>query len=197
MALRRPGRVFLRSPRQGLGVNVLPDLCQLAVLNGDVEDPIVLERLVRGFDPPRRHADDQNPISLRYVFPGLRGRFDLFGGLAEQVQHARMPAVCSGKRPVLTWNDPRDVWSHQRQQTVPVAAADGGEEILYGLNILFGTHRTSPFPSHRIARVPNPAFEQLILFLRLLADAGSDLGHATIDGELHAGNVSTFIRGEE
>ena len=42
-----------------------------AVSNGDGEDPIVLERLIRGFDFPRREADDQNPVSLRHEFGGL------------------------------------------------------------------------------------------------------------------------------
>ncbi len=161
MALRRAGRVFLRSPRQGLGVNVLPDLRQLSVLNGDIEDPIVLERLARGFDFPCCDADDQDPVSLPDVLPGLRGSFDLFEGLAEQVPHAWMPAMRSGQRPVLTRDDPLDVRSDQSQQTVPVAAADGGEEILYGLNVFVGIHTTSPFPVNWIARVPRPAVEQL------------------------------------
>ena len=29
----------------------------------------------------------------------------------------------------------------QRQQTLPVAAADRGEEVLHGLDVLLGTHR--------------------------------------------------------
>src|ERR1700724_812157 len=53
-ALRRPGRVHLRGPRQRLRVDILPDLCHLAVSNGDGEDPVVLERLIRGFDFSRR-----------------------------------------------------------------------------------------------------------------------------------------------
>ena len=70
-ALRAPGRVHLRSPRQGLRVDILPDLRHLAISNGNVEDPIVLERLIRGFDFPRSDADDQNPVSLRHEFRGL------------------------------------------------------------------------------------------------------------------------------
>src|ERR1700719_5196492 len=38
-ALRQPGRVHLRGPRQGLGVDVLPDVRQFAISNGDGEDP--------------------------------------------------------------------------------------------------------------------------------------------------------------
>ncbi len=64
---------------QRLCVDVLLDSHQLAVSNGDVEDPLVLERLIRSFDLPRSEADDQNPVSLRNE---LRGpwvcRFKLF-----------------------------------------------------------------------------------------------------------------------
>src|SRR6202034_3869931 len=67
-ALRQPGRVHPRGPREGLRVDMLPDLRHLAISNGDVEDPIVLERLIRGFDFSRRDADDQNPVSLRHEF---------------------------------------------------------------------------------------------------------------------------------
>src|ERR1035438_4997541 len=62
-----------RGPRQCLRVDILPDLRHLAISNGDVEDPIVLERLIRGFDRSRRDADDQNPVSLRHEFGGLWG----------------------------------------------------------------------------------------------------------------------------
>src|ERR1700737_5672506 len=44
-ALRRPGRVHLRGPRQCLRVDKLPDVGQLAVPDGNVEDEMVLERL--------------------------------------------------------------------------------------------------------------------------------------------------------
>ena len=84
-ALRKPGRVHLRGPREGLRVDILPDLRQLAISNGDVEDPIVLERLIRGFDFPRSDADDQNPVSLRHEL-GRRWvcRFNLFGRLLDR-----------------------------------------------------------------------------------------------------------------
>src|ERR1700722_16110171 len=49
-ALRQPGRVNLRGARRGLRVDILPDLHHLAISNGNVEDPVVLERLIRGFD---------------------------------------------------------------------------------------------------------------------------------------------------
>src|SRR5450631_4780674 len=58
-ALRQPGRVHLRGPRQCLRVDILPDLRHLAISNGDVEDPIVLERLIRSVDFSRSDADDQ------------------------------------------------------------------------------------------------------------------------------------------
>src|SRR4249919_2118204 len=67
-----PGaRGRLGGPRQCLRVDILSDLLHLAISNGNVEDPMVLERPIRGFDSPRREADDQNPVSLRYELGGL------------------------------------------------------------------------------------------------------------------------------
>jgi hypothetical protein len=63
-------RGHLGGPHQGLGVDILPDLRHFAISNGDGEDPIVLERLIRGLDFPRSDADDQNPVSLRYELGG-------------------------------------------------------------------------------------------------------------------------------
>ena len=49
-----PGaRGRLGGPRQCLRVDILPDVRQFAISNGNVEDPMVLERLIRGFDFPR------------------------------------------------------------------------------------------------------------------------------------------------
>ena len=62
----KPGaRGHFGSPRQCLRVDILPDVCQFAISNGNGEDPMVLERPIRGFDSPRSEADDQNPVSLR------------------------------------------------------------------------------------------------------------------------------------
>ena len=52
-------------------VDILPNVRQFAISNGNGEDPIVLERLIRGFDFPLSEADDQNPVSLRYIFRGV------------------------------------------------------------------------------------------------------------------------------
>ena len=71
----KPVRVRLGGPRQCLRVDILPDVRQFAVSNGNGEDPMVLERLIRGFDSPRSEADDQDPVSLRHELPGFRGRF--------------------------------------------------------------------------------------------------------------------------
>src|ERR1700724_4590866 len=49
-ALRRPGRVHLRGPRQCLRVDILPDVRQFAISNGNDEYKVVLERPIRGFD---------------------------------------------------------------------------------------------------------------------------------------------------
>ena len=70
-SLRQPGRVHLRGPRQCLRVDILSDVRQFAIPNGDGEDKVVLERPIRGFDFPRSEADDQNPVSLRHEFGGL------------------------------------------------------------------------------------------------------------------------------
>src|SRR5882757_6681468 len=51
-ALRQPGRVHLRGPRQCLRVDVLADVRQFAISNSDGEDPMVLPRPIRGFDFP-------------------------------------------------------------------------------------------------------------------------------------------------
>ena len=61
----------LGRPSQCLRVDVLLDFRQLAVSNGDVEDPLVLERLICSFDLPLSDADDQNPVSLRNEVGGL------------------------------------------------------------------------------------------------------------------------------
>jgi hypothetical protein len=72
----------LGGPRQCLRVDILPDVRQFAISNSDVEDPMVLERPVRGLDSPCSEADDQNPVSLRYELGGIRvGSFHRFVSL--------------------------------------------------------------------------------------------------------------------
>ena len=63
--------MHLGGPRQCLRVDIFPDVRQFAIPNGNVEDPVVLKRLIRGFNSPRSEADDQNPVSLRYELGGL------------------------------------------------------------------------------------------------------------------------------
>src|ERR1700722_17093707 len=150
-ALRPPGRVHLRGPRQCLRVDILPDVLHFAVSNGNGEDPVVLERLSRRFDFPRSDADDQNPVSLRHEFGGLWVcHFYLFGRLLKHSRQFRVPAVRAGQRPALTWNDPLNIFGNQRQQIMLVVDADCGKEILHNLNILFVAHRVSPFSLLRI-----------------------------------------------
>ena len=60
----------LGGPRQCLRIDILPDVRQFAISNGNGEDPMVPERLIRCFDSPRSEADDQNPVSLRYELGG-------------------------------------------------------------------------------------------------------------------------------
>src|ERR1700726_3833020 len=67
-----PGaRGHLGCPRQCLGGDKIPELCQFSISNGNGEDPMVLEFPIRGFDSPRSEAHDQNPVSLRYELGGL------------------------------------------------------------------------------------------------------------------------------
>src|SRR5882672_9851956 len=65
-ALEPGARGSLGGPRQCLRVDILPDVRHFAISNSNGEDPMVLERPIRGFDSPRSEADDQNSISLRY-----------------------------------------------------------------------------------------------------------------------------------
>src|ERR1035441_8115570 len=78
-----PGaRGHLGGPRQGLRVDILLDVRHFAISNGNVEDPLVLVRLIRSIDFSRSDADDQNPVSLRHEFGGLWVfHFHLFGRL--------------------------------------------------------------------------------------------------------------------
>ena len=63
-----PGaRVHLGGPRQCLRVDIFPDVRQFSISNGNVEDPIVLERLIRGFDFPRSDAFRANALKPAYL----------------------------------------------------------------------------------------------------------------------------------
>ena len=139
-ALRQPGRVHLRGPRQCLRVDIFPDARQSAVPDRDGEYPVVLERLVRGLDLPRSETDDQYPVSLCYKFPGFRRRFYRLGCRLKHICQTGVSTARSSQRPVLTRNDPLDVFGDQRQQGLSVAAADRGEEVLHGLDVLFNAH---------------------------------------------------------
>ena len=63
--------MHLGGPRQCLRIDILPDVRYLAISNGNVEDPLVLVRLIRSIDFSRSDADDQNPVSLRYELGGF------------------------------------------------------------------------------------------------------------------------------
>ena len=52
-------------------VDILPDVRQFAISNGNGEDLMILEHPIRGFDFPRSDADDQYPVSLLHEFGGL------------------------------------------------------------------------------------------------------------------------------
>src|SRR5450432_3908808 len=142
-----PGaRGHLGGPRQCLRVDILPDVRQFSISNGNGEDPMVLERLIRGYDSPPSEADDQNPVSLRHEFGGLWERsFHLFGRLLKHIRQSRVPAVRAGQRPVLARNDPLNILGNQRQQTLLVATAYCCKEILHNLDILFDAHRNLSF----------------------------------------------------
>jgi hypothetical protein len=88
-------------PRQCLRVDKFPDLRHFSISNGNVEDPLVLERLIRSFDLPRSDADDKNPVALRHEFGRLWiRRLYLFGRFSQRGRQSRMPAVCASQRPV-------------------------------------------------------------------------------------------------
>ncbi len=130
---------------------------QLAIPNGNVEDPIVLERPLRGLDFPRSDADDQNPVSLRHKFGGALGMsFLSLRSPSEAQPPIPRAAVRSGQRPVLTRNDPLNVFGDQRQQTLLVAAgrvaAKKSFTIWTFFSVLIGI---SPRPSDRIALDPD------------------------------------------
>src|SRR6202023_2400396 len=138
-----PGaRVHLGGPRQCLRVDILPDVRQFAISNGNGEDPMVLERPIRGFDSARSEADDQNPVSLRYELGGLWVRsFHRLVSLLKHIRQSRVPAVRAGQRPVLARNDPLNIFGRQRQQTLLIAAAECRKKTLHNLDILFDAHR--------------------------------------------------------
>src|SRR5207244_8848938 len=52
-------RVHLGGPHQCLRIDILPDVRHFAISNGNVEDPLVLVRLIRSIDFSRSDADDQ------------------------------------------------------------------------------------------------------------------------------------------
>src|ERR1700678_1088953 len=107
---------------------------------------MVLKRLIRGFDSPRSEADDQNPVSLRYERGGLWVRsFHRFVSLLKYILQSRVPAVRAGQRPALARNDPLNIFGRQRQQTLPIAAAERRKKILHNLDILFDAHRNLSF----------------------------------------------------
>src|SRR6202045_43965 len=149
-----PGaRGHLGGPRQCLRVDILPDVRQFAISNGNGEDPIVLERLIRGFDSPRSEADDENPVSLRYELGGLWVRsFHRFVSLLQHIRQSRVPAVRAGQRPVLARNDPLNIFGRQRQQTLLIAAAECRKKILHNLDVLLCSHRnlSISLPSDRV-----------------------------------------------
>jgi len=204
-----PGaRVRLGGPRQCLRIDILPDVRQFAISNGNGEDPMVLERLIRCFDSPRSEADDQNPVSLRYELGGLWVRsFHRLVSLLKQIRQSRVPAVRAGQRPVLARNDPLNIFGRQRQQTLLIAAAECRKKILHNLDILRCSSKSLLFPyikrvrsnqtsRNHPSRAKSQVDDRLLLFREATAP-GSDLRHASIDGEIHTGDVRTFIGSKE
>jgi len=173
----------LGGARQCLRVDVLLDVRHFAISNGNVEDPLVLVRLIRSIDFSRSDADDQNPVSLRHEFGGLWVfHFHLFGRLLEHSSQFRVPAVRAGQRPALAWNDPLNIFGSQRQQILLIVAAHCCKKILHNLDILLCAHRNLSIPSHRIVSgliarlgivllVPNyTVVDQLLLLLEQILE---------------------------
>src|SRR6266700_791470 len=72
--VRAAGSRPSRRPAPVLACRHTHGYSSLAISNGNGEDPMVLERPIRGFDSPPSGADDQNPVALRYEVGGLRVR---------------------------------------------------------------------------------------------------------------------------
>src|SRR6202166_2004368 len=134
--------VHLRGPRQCLRVDVLLNVCDFSISNGNVEDPLVPVRLIRSVDFSRSDADDQNPVSLRHEFGGRWVfHFHLVGRLLKHSRQFRVPAVRACQRPALARNDPLNIFGNQRQQTLLIVGTHCCKEILHNLNILLCAHR--------------------------------------------------------
>ena len=155
----KPGaRGHLGGPRQCLRVDILPDVRQFAISNGYGEDPMVLERLIRGFDSPRSEADDHNPVSLRYELGGLWVRsFHRFVSLLQHIRQSRVPAVRTGQRPVLARNDPLNIFGRQRQQTLLIAGGRVPQEnSSQSGHSLVCSSKSLHFPyTHRVRSISN------------------------------------------
>jgi hypothetical protein len=64
--------IWLGGPCQRLFIDILPNVRQFAISNCDVEDPVILERFIRGFDFSSSETDEQDPVSLRHELGRLR-----------------------------------------------------------------------------------------------------------------------------
>lgn len=151
-----PGaRVRPGSPRQCLRVHILPHVRQFAISNRNDEDPVVLERPVRGLDSARSEADHQNPVSLRDELRRLRvGSLHRIVSLLKETLQPRVPTVRTGQWPAIARNDPLNIFSRQRQQTLLIATAKCRQKILNNLNVLFNANRFSlPLPQRASDRI--------------------------------------------
>src|SRR6185437_409224 len=92
-------------------------------------------------------ADDQNPVSLRDEFGGRWVcRFYLFGRLLKHSRQFRVPTVGAGQRPALARNDPLNIFSNQREQTLLVDAAYRRKKLLHNLDVLLSAHKNFSTP---------------------------------------------------
>ena len=74
----RGARGRLGGPRQCLRVDILPDVRQFAISNGNGEDPMVLERLIHSFDSsPSEVARDGRRHCSANVHQGMVSRLSL------------------------------------------------------------------------------------------------------------------------
>src|ERR1700727_843721 len=80
----------------------------------------------------------------------------------------------------------------------PIAAA--ADAKLCGSRVV-ATDTSMPLRANALARawpiLPKPIIECLIVLSNLVLMPGSDLRHASIDGEIYAGDERTFLGGEE
>lgn len=97
----------------------------VAVPDSNGKYPVVLPRLVCGFDFPGGDADDHNPVSLRHELRRLRERsFDRLRSRLKQVFESTASAVGASQRPVFAC-------LRQTRPARPIAAKKSPSRLIF------------------------------------------------------------------